>query len=278
LVAHGSVLGLGLGWLGVRGMSALTRLGIEGATDMSLDARVVGFTVAVAALSGVLFGIAPAVRSTAGDVQAGLTEGGRSSSTGRRSARVAGLLVSAEVALALLLVVGAGLMVRSFWLLRNVDPGFRIEGTLAVELSAPSTRYPDQDQVLAFWDRLTEAVEARPGVERAGIVGHLPLDGANWSSQFQAEGWPADRVGFEILHRAADAGYFEALAIPLIRGRLFGPNDGPDQPYVVVVNETFAHEHFPDEDPVGQRIAYDRVATAESTWYEIIGIVGDQRQ
>ncbi|HUP22093.1 MAG TPA: ADOP family duplicated permease, partial [Thermoanaerobaculia bacterium] len=278
LALVGGVLGLGRGWLGVRGMSALTRLGIEGATDISLDARVVGFSVAVAVLSGVLFGIAPAIRSTTDDVYAGLIEGGRSQSTGKHGARVAGLLVSAEVALALLLVVGAGLMIRSFWLLREVDPGFSVEGALAVELSVPSVRYPNRDQVLGFWDRMTEALEARPGIERAGIVARLPLDGASWSSQFQAEGWPPDRVGFEILHRAADAGYFEALDIPLIRGRLFGPNDGPDDPYVVVVNETFAREHFPDEDPVGQRIAYDRAATPESTWREIIGIVGDQRQ
>jgi putative ABC transport system permease protein len=132
--------------------------------------------------------------------------------------------------------------------------------------------------VLAFWDRLTEALEARPGIDRAGTVARLPLDGASWSSQFQAEGWPPDRVGFEILHRAADAGYFEALDIPLVRGRLFGPNDGPDDPYVVVINETFAREYFPGEDPIGQRIAYDRAATAESTWREIVGIVGDQHQ
>ena len=278
LAGLGGALGLVLGWLGVRGMSALTRLGIEGATTMSLDARVVGFTVLVAGLSGVLFGTAPAIRSTGGDVHVALTEGGRGQSTSRRGARVSGLLVSAEVALALLLVVGAGLMIRSFWLLRSVDPGFRVEGALAVEVAVPSTRYPDRDQVLAFWDRLTEALEARPGIERAGTVARLPLDGASWSSQFQAEGWPPDRVGFEILHRAADAGYFEALDIPLVSGRLFGPNDGPDDPYSVVVNETFAREYFPGEDPIGQRIAYDRAATEESTWYEIVGIVGDQHQ
>ena len=278
LAAVGGALGLVLGWLGVRGMSALTRLGIEGATTMSLDARVVGFTVLIAGLSGVLFGTAPAIRSTAGDVQVSLTEGGRGQSTGRRGRHVAGLLVSAEVALALLLVVGAGLMIRSFWLLRSVDPGFRVEGALAVELAVPSTRYPNRDQVLGFWDRITVALEARPGIERAGVVAQLPLDGSSWSSQFQAEGWPPDRVGFEILHRSADAGYFEALDIPLVRGRLFGPDDGPDDPPVVVVNETFVREYFPNEDPIGQRIAYDRAATPESTWLEIVGIVGDQHQ
>jgi putative ABC transport system permease protein len=188
------------------------------------------------------------------------------------------LLVATEVALALLLVVGAGLMVRSFWLLRDVDPGFQTEGTLAVQFTVPSSRYAERDQVLAFYDQLTDALEGRPGIERAGTVGHLPLAGKSWSSQFQAEGWPPDRVGFEIVHRRADPGYFEALGIPLVRGRMFDSSDGPDDPLVVVVNETFVREHFPGEDPIGQKIAYDRAATPESNWYEIVGIVGDQHQ
>jgi putative ABC transport system permease protein len=278
LAMLGGALGLVLGWFGVRAMSAMTRLGIEGTTAMSLDARVVAFTVLAAGVSGVLFGALPALRSSSGDLHGALVEGGRGRSSGRRGLRLARLLVSAEVALALLLVVGAGLMVRSFWLLRNVDTGFRVEGALAVTLNVPSALYPERDQVLAFWDQFAAALESRPGIERAGTVSWLPLSGPGWSSQFQAEGWPADRVGFEILHRAADAGYFEALEIPLVRGRLFGPNDGPDDPYVVVINETFAREHFAGEEPIGQRIAYDRAATEESIWYEIVGIVGDQHQ
>lgn len=278
LAAVGGVFGLVLGWFGVKGMSGLTQLGIDGATTITLDARVVGFTILSAAVSGVLFGTAPALRSGGGDVNASLCEGGRAHSTGQRGRRIAGLLVSAEVALALLLVVGAGLMVRSSWLLRQVDPGFEVDGAIAIEFSLPTARYPERDQVLAFWDRFTEALEARAGIERAGTVGNLPLAGTSWSSQFQAEGWPPERVGFEILHRRADSGYFESLHIPLVRGRLFSGDDGPDDPLVVVVNEAFAREHFPGEDPIGQRIAYDRSATPRSTWYEIIGIVGDQHQ
>jgi predicted permease len=200
-------------------------------------------------------------------------------STGNRDhLRAAGTLVSVQLALALLLAVGAGLMVRSFWLLGRVDPGFDAQGVLAVQIPVQSVRYPERDQVLAFYDRLTAALEARPGVERAGVVGQLPLAGPNWSSQFQAEGWPPDRVGFEILHRRADQGYFEALRIPLVRGRLLEPGDRADAPFAVVVNEAFAREHFPGEDPIGQRIAYTRTVTPESTWHEIVGIVGDQRQ
>jgi len=278
LAVIGGSSGLALGWFGVQAMGRMTDLGIEGATGIVLDARVVGFTLLVTAVSGILFGMAPAIRSGSGDIHTSLAEGGRGRSIGRRSHRVAGTLVAAEVALALLLVIGAGLMVRSGWKLRRVDPGFQVDATIAVNMSVPTARYQNRDQVLGFWDRLTEELEARPGVERAGTVGSLPLAGASWSSQFQAEGWPPDRVGFEILHRRADRGYFEALGIPLVRGRLFGPADGPDDPLVVVVNETFAREHFPDEDPIGQRIAYDRAPTPESIWYEIVGIVGDQHQ
>jgi putative ABC transport system permease protein len=187
-------------------------------------------------------------------------------------------LVSVEVALALLLVVGAGLMVRSFWLLQQVDPGFRTQGVLGVQFAVPSSRYEERDDVLRFYDQLAEALEGRPGIERVGTVGQLPLNGNSWSSQFQAEGWPSDRLGFDILHRRADTGFFEAVETPLVRGRLFESTDGPDDPLVVVINETFAREHFPGEDPIGQKIAYDRAATSESTWYEIVGIVGDQHQ
>lgn len=274
----GGLIGLGVGWLGVRSMATLTNLGIDGATDVVLDVRVLVFTAAVAVACGIVFGTVPALGLRGGDLRAALKEGGRGRTEGRQGMRMVRSLVAVEVALALLLVVGAGLMVRSFWHLYQVDPGFRPEGVLGVKLAVPSARYHGRADVLAFWDRFQEALEARPGIERAGLVGHLPLAGTSWSSQFQAEGWPPDRVGIEILHRRADRGYFEALEIPLVRGRLFERTDGPDDPLVVVINEAFASEHFPGEDPIGQRIAYDRMATPESTWYEIVGIVGDQQQ
>lgn len=278
LALAGGAVGLLLGWLGVRWMAGLASVGIEGATDLALDHRVVLFTCGAAALSGLLFGVVPALRTAASDAGPTLHEQRRGSTAGRGGLRAARLLVSVEIALALVLAVGAGLMVRSFWLLSRVDPGFRTDGVLAVQFTVPATRYEERDRVLAFYDRFATLLESRPGVERVGTVAQLPLAGASWSSQFQAEGWPPDRVGFEILHRRADRGYFEALEIPLLRGRMFAPTDGPDAPPVVLVNEAFARTHFPGEDPVGQRIAFDRAAGPESTWLEIIGIVGDQHQ
>ena len=278
LALAGGALGLAIGWVGVRSLSATQPIGIDGATNMALDMRVIAFTLAAALVSALLFGLIPALRTARGDVQESLKAGARSGGPGRRTLRTAGSLVASQIAVTLVLVVGAGLMVRTFLALRNVDPGFRTESVLAVQFAIPSARYETRDNVLAFQDRFIETLEARPGIERAGVVAKLPLTGQSWSSQFQAEGWPPERVGIEIVHRRADAGYFEALDIPLVRGRAFGPQDAADGPLVVLINETFARQHFPGEDPLGQRIAYDRAATAESTWYEIIGIVGDQHQ
>lgn len=278
LAATGGALGLTLGWVGVRALSARQPIGIEGATTMALDARVILFTAVVTIASALVFGIVPALRSARGDVHEALKDGGRSGGPGHRTLRTAGSLVVAQVAVTMLLVVGAGLMVRTFLELRNVDPGFRTDSVLAARFTVPAARYPGRENVLAFQDEFERLLEARPGIERVGNVAALPLAGQSWSSQFQAEGWPPERVALEVVHRRADAGYFEALDIPLIRGRLFEPSDGPDAPLVVVINETLARRHFPGEDPIGQRIAYDRAATSESTWYEIIGIVGDQHQ
>ncbi|MDH3223926.1 MAG: ABC transporter permease, partial [Gemmatimonadota bacterium] len=274
----GGVVGMGLGWLGVRSMERLSRLGIDGATSLALDARVVVFSVGAAVLASVFFGVIPAIRSGRAEGSSGLRGGGRGGLQTRRSLRTSHGLVVLEMALAVLLVGGAGLLIRSYVLLRDVDPGFRSESVVAVRFSVPSARYPERDEVLAFYDGFLEALEGRPGIERAGIVGQLPLNGTSWSSQFKAEGWAEDRVGFEILHRRADEGYFEALGIPVVSGRGFGPQDEADGPLVVVVNETFAREHFPGESPMGQRIVYDRVPTPESYWYEIVGVVGDQHQ
>jgi putative ABC transport system permease protein len=274
----GGTVGIGVSLLAVRAMSALTPLGIDGATTVALDARVLTFTLAVTAFCAILFGLAPALRRSVDRIRRVLMESGTGATAGRASVRAGNALIIAEVALALLLVVGGGLMTRSFLHMRDVDPGFRTEGVLAVQFTVPPTRYQSRDDVLGFQDRIIEALEARAGIERAGFVAQLPLTESSWSSQFQAAGWPPERVGFEILHRRADVGYFDALGIPLIRGRLFEARDHADAPLVVLINETFARDHFPGEDPLGQRIAYDRAAGPESTWYEIIGIVGDQHQ
>ncbi len=277
LACLGGTAGLGLGWFAVKAIERLNPLGIPGVTSIALDGRVLFATLAVATLSGILFGLGPALNGANTAPARSLKEGGRADTRSRGGMQSTQWLVGGEVALALLLVAGAGLVLRSFGHIRDVDPGFHVENTLAFDVTAPTSRYSEREDVLAFWDQLTEQLEARPGIERVGTVGRLPLDGTSWSSQFKAEGWPEDRVGIEILHRRSDRGYFEALGIPLVRGRLFESADR-DGPLVVVINEQFAAEHFPGEEPLGQRIAYDREPDDESSWYEIVGVVGDQHQ
>ncbi len=278
LAGAGGALGLALGWVGIKALAAQQPVGIVGATSLALDVRVVAFTLITAGVAGVLSAAAPAWRVTHSDVHAGLKDGGRSGSRGRTSVRASNGLVALEVALSVLIVVGAGLMVRSVWLIRDVDPGFQPDGVVAVQFGVPSARYAERDDVWAFNQEFIGAMEARPGIEAVGIVQQLPLAGTSWSSSVIAEDWEPERVGFEILHRRADAGYFDALGIPLVQGRMFADSDGADDPLVVLVNETFAEEHFPGEDPIGKRIAYERRAEDAEYWYEIIGIVGDQHQ
>lgn len=278
LGVSGGAGGLALGWAGVRLMEGLAPIGVAGATSLALDARVVGMTLLLALGSGGLVGVVPVFAGCRRGLHAELSEGGRAGERRGERSRGARMLVAVEVALALMLVLGAGLMLRTTWSLRAVDSGFRTDGVVAVQFTVPSHRYQARDQVLALYDRMAQELEARPGILRVGTVGHLPLAGTSWSSQFVADGWPPDRVGLEILHRRADPGYFEALGIPLVRGRMFDARDGVGTPLVVLVNEQFAREHFPGEDPVGRRITYNRVPDSTSTWYEIVGVVGDQQQ
>ncbi len=178
LALVGGVLGLALGWVGVRAIAAQQPIGIAGATKLALDTRVVLFTVGVAVASGLLFGLAPALRAAAGDLQQALREGGRGGSAGRGTMRTAGVLVAVEVALAVLLVAGAGLMVRTFWLLRDVDPGFRTEGVVAVQFGIPSARYPNRDQVAGLPGRLRAAHGGTPRHHARGDGGPAPPERA----------------------------------------------------------------------------------------------------
>ena len=278
LALSGGVLGALLGWVGIRALARLVPIGIDGATTLTLDARVVLFVLGASVLSALLFALAPALRSSHSSSREVLGDGGRGSSIGRGSLRTVHALVTAEVALAVLLVGGAALVTRSYLRVRDVNPGIRIDGVLAVQLSASTARYEARDDVLAFQDRLLDALEARPGIERAGIVEQLPLYGGSWSSSLKAFGWGPERVGHNILHRFADRAYFEAVGTRLLSGRMYDERDGPDAPRIVLVNETFAREHFPGENPLGQRIAFDRAPTESSTWFEIIGVVEDQAQ
>jgi putative ABC transport system permease protein len=242
------------------------------AAEISVDLRVLGFTLAVSLLTGIAFGLIPALQGSRTDLNETLKEGGRSSG-GRARSRLGGVFVVSEVALALLLLVGAGLMLRSFIRLMNVDPGFDPHNVLAIAIRPPETKYNSAQQA-AFSQQLLERVRALPGVRSAGVV-FPPLWVWENTSGFRIEGEPPPppSVSRRISNRVVSPDYFKTLNIQLLKGRVIDENDGPNKPPVVVINETLARRYWPNSNPIGQRI----FSGEDTTWREIVGVVRDAR-
>jgi predicted permease len=273
----GGLAGLALGWAGARSIIALQPEGMLPVTDIPLDARVALFAIGLTTISGILFGFAPAIIATRQSPAEALSAGGRSVAGGgvRRWARQ---LVVAEVALAALLLVGAGLLVRSYRNVANVPAGFDSNGVLTVSLSIPSARYDTAPKVIAFYHQLRDRVAAQPGVAAVGAVTQLPATEASWSASLAIQGQPPMPEGADIIHREVLGPYFDVMRVPLLKGRAFTAADGPDAPQVVLINETLANRYFPNEDPIGKMIANDRLPDSTTAWYRIVGVVGDERQ
>jgi putative ABC transport system permease protein len=245
---------------------------IYGWNRIGLDARVLLFTLAVSVFTGLLFGLAPAIQSSKTGVNESLKEGERGSTGGRQRLRSA--LVVSEVALSLILLVGAGLMMRSFMRLTEVRPGFDPSNLLTVSMSLPRARYDNNQKIGDFYARLSERVSRVPGVEGAAAVSLLPMGGSGSTTSFVIDGRPAPQPGEEpeANYRSATPTYFETMRIPVLRGRVFEERDATGRPVVAVVNETFVRTFFPDEDPIG-RIIYD--PQRRNPPAEIVGVVGD---
>jgi putative ABC transport system permease protein len=240
-----------------------------------MDWQVLGFTAGLVCVVGLLFGLAPALQASKADLNESLKEGSRGSSEGRGRNRVRSALVVSEVALSLLLLVGAGLLVRSFLLLRDVNPGFNPEKVLTMRLSLPSAIYPEPGRRVEFFRELTRRVEELPGVEAAGAAISLPLGGTSLSVWwgFVREGNPlAAEYAFDAGYVVATPGYMKAMSIPLKSGREFTDRDAADAPKVAIINETLARRVFPGEDPVGKRLTAWR---DEKFAREIVGVAGD---
>jgi putative ABC transport system permease protein len=275
----GGTAGLLLGWMGTSVLASMLPPGILRVSEFGIDWRVLGFVLVVITASGLLFGMAPAVWSAGRFPGEALREAARGSGSGR-TRRWGNALVVGEVALALLLSVGAGLLVRSFVELQRVDPGFEPDGVIAVSLVLPSARYDTMPKVHAFYDELVLRTKAVPGVTDAAIVRQIPLSGASWSSGFAVEGRPVTPAtqAMDVVHRDASPEYFRTMRVPVLRGRPFGAADREDAPPVVIINQTLARTAFPDADPVGQRVSFDREPDSASTWFTIVGVVGDEHQ
>ena len=288
----GGVAGVALGWWGTRVLVALQPGGSMGgpgggtiavtgmlpATSISMSWMVLAYALGATALCAIVFALAPTVwtmRRVPADV---LRDEGRTASGSVRGKRWGDALLVAQVAMALALTLGAGLLVRSYLRLQRVEPGFDARGVLTVGLNLPGLRYDSTRKVLAFYDALEREVRAIPGVAAAAVASEVPLTSATWSSQFAVEGWAPVPLGSHVVHRELTPEYQKVMRVPLKRGRLFTNADRGEAPLVVLINETLARTYFKTEDPVGKRITFDRLPDSTSTWRTIVGIVGDERQ
>jgi putative ABC transport system permease protein len=240
---------------------------------------VLGFTLGLALVTGLLFGLLPALHASKSDLQSSLREGGRGHAGSGRARLARDLLVLGEVAAALVLLVGAGLLVRTFVGLQGVSPGFDPDGVMTLRISLPETTYPDDASQVAFYQRLSERLKAVPGVEASGTGFPLPLGGSDYVLSFAVQGRPAPppNQSPESWMRFVTPGYLQAMGIPLIRGRGFADTDRVGAPRVALVNRTLAEAIFPGEDPIGHRITFNDPESPDAEWVEIVGVVGSVR-
>ena len=274
----GGAAGLALGWAGTRALVRLQPEGLLRVSDFGVDWAVMGYVFAITTASGLLFGIAPSLWAGRRDPSDALREGGRTGSDGRRMRRWGDGLVIAEVAIAVLLAVGAGLLARSFQELQSIDPGLDPDGVMTMELALPGTRYDSASKIERFYDELTDRTRQLPTVTSVALVSRLPLTQTAWSSDFIAEGRAIGEHGFEVIHREVSPGYFATMRVPLLKGRDFTDADGLTAPPVIIVNEALVRSYFGDEDPIGRRLAFDRVPDSTSIWRTIVGVVGNEHQ
>src|SRR6185436_14648941 len=275
LAIGGGVVGLVLAFWAVGFVVSLSADTIPRVREISIDPRVAAFTLLVSVVTGVLFGLAPALQVSKPDLTDALKESGRTTAGARRN-RLRSLLVVTEVALSLVLLIGAGLMIKSFSKLNDVDPGFNPDNLITMGVTLLRTKYPDDDRVAAFYSQLLERIAAAPGVKSAGAISDLPLSGSNTSDYFTIEGHPAIAKEDQPLTecRTVTPRYFESMDIPLLKGRDFSETDTKQTPNVAVINEAFARKHFAEADPIGQRLTLQGQLRDPLM---IVGVVGNVR-
>ena len=270
----GGAAALALLRFGIDALLALAPPEIPRIGEVGASAPVVAFTFALCLLTGALIGVLPAIAASRARIQSALQDSGRGTTAGPAQRRVRAALVVAEVAIAVVLTMGAGLLLRSFVTVLTVDPGFRADRLLTLQITVPP-RYATPEHRRAFYADLFARLEALPGVAGAGGTTRLPLGSTNVSTRIVVEGrsLPVGELP-EVEFRRAIHAYFETMGIPLVRGRLFNAGDGAGAPAVAVVNETFARRLFPSDDPIGRRIQFGAPGGA---WTTIVGVIGDVR-
>jgi len=244
--------------------------------EISINPPVLGFALVVSILTSLIFGLAPALGSSNPDLSTMLKEGGQKG-TVSHGGKLRSVLVASEVALSCILVIGAGLVVKSFIRLQQVDPGFQPDHLLTFKISLRGKKYSEAAQSNAFFNSLEQKVRSLAGVQGFALVTRLPLKGYPWTSDFTIEGRSPEEFGKEVRHKEITPDYFETLGIPMIAGRKFDESDGPNSVPVVIVNEALARMHFQSEDPIGKRLKFSK-PTEDDTWNTIVGVVKDTKQ
>jgi len=276
----GGAAGLLLAVWGTHALVALSPANIPRVETVTIDARVALFLLGVTLLTSVGFGLVPALQSSSVNLSDTLKEGGRANSEGVRRNRLRSFLVASEFALALVLLIGAGLMIRSFFALQSVDPGFNPHNVLSMVVSVAGSKEADPARRAIFYNQLLDRVRSLPGVEAAGGINHLPLAGDIWGWPFIIEGRPKPRPGESpgAVYRMVTPGYFDAMRLPLLRGRDISANDNASAPGAVIINESAAREYWPGENPLGKHISFDDDKRNPPTWLTVIGVAKDAKQ
>jgi putative ABC transport system permease protein len=278
LALLGCLGGLVLAAWGIRLVIAASPPDLPGVEAISMDWRVLMFTLGVSVLTGVLFGLAPAIQASSLDLNQSLKESGRGATTGMRRRSFRSLLVMSEFAMAAVLLAGAGLMIQSFIKVERIDPGFDSQHLLSAIISVAGTREEGPGRRSLFFQEAVERVAALPGVKSVSAINHLPLDGDEWDFHFAAGGRPLPRPveAPHAIYRSIMPGYFRTMGIPLLRGRDITRNDNIGSPPVVIINEKLARQYWPGGDAVGQRLAlYDN---DQPVWYSIVGVAANSKQ
>jgi putative ABC transport system permease protein len=282
-----AVCGGTLGWLlAVLAVSAVRRSApdvLPRLEEVTVDATVLAFTVALSLTAAAAVGLLPALRATAPDIISSMKSGGQGTAIGTRKARLRSALVVSEIAAAFVLLVTAGLLIKSFSRLQAVDPGFDFRRLITLRIMPPSPRFNDPDRVVALYQRIAEAVGAVPGVESVALTNHAPLTGASMTTKVLLEGrTPTADRGETALFRTVSPGYFETMRIPLVRGGPFSGSDLTKSSASVLVNQTFVRRYWPGDDPIGKRITTFKSVQARADFGQpvdgvVVGVVGDVR-
>jgi len=274
LSVSGAIAGLAVAWLGVNALAHLGAETIPRMSDAGLDLTTLGFTSLVAIVTGLVFGVVPALQVSQIRTRESLEDSGRSNTAGGRSQQLRRVLVVGEVALSLALLSSAGLLIKSFLRLQQVDPGFTIENVLTLRTTLPEQRYQDDSEIIAFYRGLLERIRNTPGVESAGAINALPLsgNGGSGTTTMDTTALPPEDAAVEAERRFVTPGYFESMGTRLIRGRFFNEFDNEDSQLVAIVDETLANTYWPNEDPIGKRLQFGRHNPAQP-WRTVVGVV-----